>query len=214
MLSENLHKAHPLNVSPSRRPLHCSWLHRCLGLQESQNQSFPAFLQYPLLAWAGNYGIVCTSGDKRIQTWAIIKIIVNFALQLLVGLFSFLALLACESGTARFRAGLVPIHAIMGTATFIMALATAICGLMERAFLSYRWEIKTTDYRPFWPQWLSTNYTSWLERFDVTLENVLSNVDVSGPLFLNVISGTMGLLAILMPVILWYPKFRFRTQIA
>ena len=56
----------------------------------------------------------------------------------MVGLFSFLALLACESGTARFRAGLVPIHAIMGTATFIMALATAICGLMERAFLSYR----------------------------------------------------------------------------
>ena len=61
----------------------------------------------------------------------------------MVGLFSFLALLACESGTARFRAGLVPIHAIMGTATFIMALATAICGLMERAFLSYRWEINS-----------------------------------------------------------------------
>ena len=75
----------------------------------------------------------------------------NFALQLLVGLFSFLALLACESGTARFRAGLVPIHAIMGTVTFIMALATAICGLMERAFLSYRWEMKTTYHRPFWP---------------------------------------------------------------
>ena len=62
--------------------------------------------------------------------------------------------------------------------------------------------------------YFSTNYTSWLDRFDVTLDNVLSNVDVSGPLFLNVISGTMGLLAILMPVILWYPRFRFRSQIA
>jgi len=132
-----------------------------------------------------------------IHSWLGLGAMGLFTLQLLVGLFSFLALLACESGTAVFRAGLVPIHAIMGTATFIMALATAICGLMERAFLSY-----------------STNYTSWLDRFDVTLDNVLSNVDVSGPLFLNVISGTMGLLAILMPVILWYPRFRFRSQIA
>jgi len=59
-------------------------------------------------------------------------------LQLVVGLLSFLALLACESGTARFRARLVPVHALIGTATLILGLATAVCGLTERAFLSYR----------------------------------------------------------------------------
>ena len=76
--------------------------------------------------------------------------------------------------------------------------------------------MKNEDFQIFTDHnvYFSTNYTSWLDRFDVTLDNVLSNVDVSGPLFLNVISGTMGLLAILMPVILWYPRFRFRSQIA
>ena len=67
MLSENVHKAHPLDVSPAGRPLHCSRLHRGLGLQESQDQSDSAFLQYPLLAGPWSYGVVHTSGHTRKQ---------------------------------------------------------------------------------------------------------------------------------------------------
>ena len=40
------------------------------------------------------------------------------------------------------------------------------------------------------------------------------NLSESIPLFLNVAAGCLGALAIIMPLILWYPKFRFRSEIA
>ena len=51
--------------------------------------------------------------------------------QFIVGVFSFLVLLTCEHSTARFRASLVPIHSIMGTVTFTLAVATSVCGLTQ-----------------------------------------------------------------------------------
>jgi len=126
-----------------------------------------------------------------IHSWLGLATMGLFALQLLVGLFSFLMLLACESGTARFRAGLVPVHAIMGTVTFLLAIATALCGLTE-----VETGVSKNDY---------PSYITRLDRLDIT-ESV--------PLFLNVISGSLGVLAIIIPLILWYPKFRFRTEIA
>lgn len=61
-----------------------------------------------------------------------------FALQLVVGFFSFWILLCCEQGTNAFRAGLVPVHATFGMITFMLAIATAVTGYTEKAFFSLR----------------------------------------------------------------------------
>jgi len=129
-----------------------------------------------------------------IHSWLGLGTMGLFALQFIVGLFSFLALLACESGTARFRAKLVPLHAIIGTATFILAIATAVCGLTEKAFFD-----------------LSIRYPNWITQIDRLQEIPLSE---NVPIFLNVISGSLGALAVVMPLLLWFPKFRFRQDIA
>ncbi|XP_046389632.1 plasma membrane ascorbate-dependent reductase CYBRD1 isoform X2 [Ischnura elegans] len=63
-----------------------------------------------------------------------------FALQVLrvfiVGFFSFLILLCCEGATAAFRASLVPIHASFGITTFMLAVATCLTGLTEKALFT------------------------------------------------------------------------------
>jgi len=152
------------------------WEYKNLRKNEQTNESSPVPHFYSIHSWLG----LATMG--------------MFTLQLIVGLFSFLALLACESGTARFRAGLVPIHAIMGTATFILAIATGVCGLTEKALFD-----------------LSVNYSRYMNQID-GLSSI--NLSESIPLFLNVAAGCLGALAIIMPLILWYPKFRFRSEIA
>lgn len=57
-----------------------------------------------------------------------------FAFQFVVGFFSFIILLCCEGATAAFRAALVPIHASFGLTTFMLAIATCLTGLTEKAF--------------------------------------------------------------------------------
>ncbi|XP_077292935.1 cytochrome b561 family member no extended memory isoform X5 [Arctopsyche grandis] len=56
-----------------------------------------------------------------------------FAIQFVVGFFSFLVLLCCDSATASFRAALVPIHAAFGLTTLMLAIATCLTGLTEKA---------------------------------------------------------------------------------
>jgi len=71
-----------------------------------------------------------------IHSWMGLTTMGLFALQFIVGFFSFLLLLCCESATASFRAALVPIHSTFGITTFVMAIATACTGLTEKAFLN------------------------------------------------------------------------------
>ncbi|XP_034242076.1 cytochrome b reductase 1 isoform X2 [Thrips palmi] len=59
-----------------------------------------------------------------------------FALQFVVGFFSFLILLCCENATAGFRASLVPIHATFGILTFMLAVATCLTGLTEKTIFT------------------------------------------------------------------------------
>lgn len=59
-----------------------------------------------------------------------------FAIQFVVGFFSFLILLCCEGATAGFRAALVPIHASFGLTTFMLAIAAAVSGLTEKALFA------------------------------------------------------------------------------
>ncbi|XP_030751253.1 cytochrome b561-like isoform X4 [Sitophilus oryzae] len=59
-----------------------------------------------------------------------------FAIQFVVGFFSFLILLCCEGATAGFRSALVPIHASFGLTTFMLAIAASVSGLTEKALFS------------------------------------------------------------------------------
>lgn len=46
---------------------------------------------------------------------------------------SFLILLCCENATYKFRSMMVPIHASVGVATFMLAVAACITGLTQKA---------------------------------------------------------------------------------
>ena len=129
-----------------------------------------------------------------IHSWLGLAAIATFSLQLLLGLFSFLLLLACEGATAGFRARLVPVHALFGTATFLLAVSSAVCGLTEKALFIGRDYIKWTD--------VVQSLTPWTE---------FSN-EQQQSLILNVTAASLGVLAVLMTVLLWYPKFRFRSS--
>jgi len=59
------------------------------------------------------------------------------SIKVVVGFFSFLILLCCEASTADFRAALVPVHAAFGLITFLMAIATCVTGLTEKALFVF-----------------------------------------------------------------------------
>ena len=67
-----------------------------------------------------------------------------FLFQFVMGFFCFLILLCCEGATAAFRASLVPAHSTFGLITFIMASATAVTGLTEKAIFALRYVISST----------------------------------------------------------------------
>jgi len=73
-----------------------------------------------------------------IHSWLGLATMGVYATQFVVGIFSFLLLLCCESATAPFRAALVPLHSTFGTSTFLLAIATAVSGLTEKAFFELR----------------------------------------------------------------------------
>merc|ERR1711988_1233928 len=102
-----------------------------------------------------------------IHSWLGLAAIATFSLQLLLGLFSFLLLLAVSS---------------------------AVCGLTEKALFIGRDYIKWTD--------VVQNLTPWTD---------FSN-EQQQSLILNVTAASLGVLAVLMTILLWYPKFRFRSS--
>ncbi|CAB0011408.1 unnamed protein product [Nesidiocoris tenuis] len=72
-----------------------------------------------------------------------------FALQFVVGFFSFLLLLCCDSATAGFRASLVPVHATFGLTTFMLAVATCLTGLTEAAYFNFGLLVEAFKKRHF-----------------------------------------------------------------
>jgi len=71
-----------------------------------------------------------------LHSWMGLTTMGLFALQLVVGFFSFIILLCCSAKTASCRAALVPIHATFGLITFLMAIATCVTGLTEKAIFT------------------------------------------------------------------------------
>jgi hypothetical protein len=117
-----------------------------------------------------------------------------FALQFIVGFFSFLLLLCCESATASFRANLVPIHSTFGITTFVMAVATCCSGLTEKAFFTLSSQTADKADREVFAA-IADEYTESIEGHHQAL-------------VINVLGGCLVLLAILIPFILKCDAFR------
>lgn len=83
-----------------------------------------------------NLAIPSIPNFYSIHSWMGLTTMGLFAIQLVVGFFSFLILLCCEARTAALRAALVPVHATFGLVTFLMAVATTLTGLTEKAFFT------------------------------------------------------------------------------
>jgi len=135
-----------------------------------------------------------------IHSWMGLTTMGLFALQFLVGFFSFLLLLCCESATASFRAALVPIHSTFGITTFVMAVATACCGLTEKAFFSLS----------------SVNYSKWVPFLMKSMQRS-PDIEYTKEMFeesmiVNAMAAALIGLAVVMPILVLHPKFRNRPQ--
>merc|ERR1712213_121578 len=137
-----------------------------------------------------------------LHSWMGLTTMGLFALQFVVGFFSFLLLLCCESATASFRAALVPIHSTFGITTFVMAIATCCSGLTEKAFFT-----------------LSIGYKKWV-RF-AAFPSLWSTEDqdeeytermFEESIVINTLGAALLALMFTVPILLLYPKFRYRPQ--
>ncbi|XP_076045234.1 plasma membrane ascorbate-dependent reductase CYBRD1-like isoform X2 [Oratosquilla oratoria] len=75
-----------------------------------------------------------------LHSWLGLVTIGLFALQFVVGFFSFWFLICCEQSTSSFRAALLPIHSSFGIVIFMLAIATAVTGYTEKAIFSLKSE--------------------------------------------------------------------------
>jgi len=138
-----------------------------------------------------------------VHSWLGLATMAVYAIQFVVGVFSFLLLLCCESATAGFRAALVPLHSTFGTSTFLLAIGTAVAGLTEKAFFE-----------------LSVSYPHWAV-------GLTSSVGASLPtpsplpytpklaeeaLVINVMAGVLALLGLVLPVLLWTEAWSSRRR--
>jgi len=118
-----------------------------------------------------------------------------FALQFIVGFFSFLLLLCCESATASFRASLVPIHSTFGITTFVMAVATSCSGITEKAFFTLR----------------NGLYGQWVKHVDLDFSDGAMTADqFQEALVINSLGGCLIALLFVVPILLLHPRFRTR----
>lgn len=68
-----------------------------------------------------------------LHSWLGLATLGLFGLQFIIGFISFLVLLCCDQSTYRFRSAMVPVHVHFGLATFLLAIATCVTGLTQRA---------------------------------------------------------------------------------
>jgi len=134
-----------------------------------------------------------------IHSWMGLTTMGLFALQFIVGFFSFLLLLCCESATASFRAALVPIHSTFGITTFVMAVATACTGLTEKAFF----ELSVANR--LWVPYLWQNS-------DTPIHEGYTDQMFMESLIINAMAAGLIGLVIVMPILVLHPKFRNRPQ--
>lgn len=115
----------------------CTWIFGRLGL--SQFEEYSALLHDPLMDGLGHNGTLCTAICVRI-----FHVSSNHPMgdsipfktnaDVAIALFRrFLVCLCCEKATYGCRSAMIPVHASIGLATFMLAIGTCIAGLTEKA---------------------------------------------------------------------------------
>lgn len=118
-------------------PMRGHWIFGCLGCEESRGCSSAAFLFASLVARSHHIGTLRIAIYHRILQ--VCKLLIEIhhihVLEKFTKLFinSFLILLCCENATLKFRSTMVPIHASVGVATFMLAVACCITGFTQKA---------------------------------------------------------------------------------
>lgn len=157
--------------------------------------------------------VPCESGEcpapipnfYSLHSWMGLATMGLFALQYVVGFFSFLLLLCCESATASFRANLVPIHSTFGITTFVMAIATCCSGLTEKAFFTL-----SIGYK----EWVkfAANPSLWSIQDDLEQDQYKKDGMFAESIVINTLGAALIALLFTVPILLLYPKFRYRPQ--
>lgn len=111
--------------------MHRNWLPHRLGLQKSNG--IRSFLFVALMARIDHHGIVRITIYLRLfQVRIFLKLFPAIFFDKIL-IFSFLILLCCDNATYKFRSVMVPIHSIFGIITFMLAIATALTGFLQKA---------------------------------------------------------------------------------
>merc|ERR1719225_850845 len=146
-----------------------------------------------------------------LHSWMGLTTMGLFALQFIVGFFSFLLLLCCESATASFRAALVPIHSTFGITTFVMAVATSCTGLIEKAFFTLSSDPNTPQENNLIDSIKEPDQYDYYADTKPVLYNGIGDLYTELPneaIIVNTIACALVALAILMPCILKCDSFR------
>jgi len=82
-----------------------------------------------------------------LHSWMGLAAMGLFAFQIGLGLMTMFIFMCCDTRCCTFRAAIVPVHATIGMITFVLAIATCLSGLCQRAFFIFgdRYETKPNE---------------------------------------------------------------------
>ncbi|OQR74344.1 cytochrome b reductase 1-like, partial [Tropilaelaps mercedesae] len=126
-----------------------------------------------------------------LHSWLAIATCGLFAIQLFVGLVSFLVLLCCDGATASFRAALVPVHATFGLVIFALGSATALTGFMQAARARLNGQNANADYRDYPEQGLLLNGLSAAVALLIVLLPLVTRNNICGGRAVFATSGSV-----------------------
>lgn len=112
--------------------MYCNWLPHCLGLQKSNwSRSLLLVALMARINHNGTFWLAIHLGLFQVSLKN--ANCENVAIIMIKNFLSFLVLLCCDNATYKFRSVMVPIHAIFGIITFMLAIATALTGFLQKA---------------------------------------------------------------------------------
>jgi len=119
-----------------------------------------------------------------LHSWIGLLTVGLFALQFVVGFISFLVLLCCEKGTARYRANLLPTHRTFGLIIFSLAASACVTGILQTARFRLSGKDGKPDYKDLneWPTLIINGVGACVIGLAVILPYIIRNTNQRPPL--------------------------------
>lgn len=111
----------------------CYWFLGCVRFAQFSKSTNSKFLYSSLMDWSGHNGTICFAICFWIFHVSVMALVDRKGYRNNFSFFRFLVCLCCENGTYACRAAMVPIHASFGLVTFMLACATCLTGLTQKA---------------------------------------------------------------------------------